>query len=151
MRFVGGAINLARAKTSFDACMAANKHSNFSRCTWKIVQRENNSVVGICALVANRDEAADIGLILVAASHGKGIAKEILSRLIDYAFKELGLTKVAGYSVMENTISYRLMSSLGFKSTVRLSDTICGYDWSLGVKQWEQLTLSPSRMPAINE
>ena len=88
---------------------------------WAITEMEKKELVGtICLWKISREKMkAEIGFELLPEFQGKGIMKQALSRVIEYAFNELGLNIIEGEVAKENQRSIKLMVKNGFKlSTV---------------------------------
>ena len=88
---------------------------------WAITEKGKNELVGtICLWKISREKMkAEIGFELLPEFQEKGIMKQALSRVIEYAFNELGLKIIEGEVAKENQRSIKLMVKNGFKlSTV---------------------------------
>ena len=74
-------------------------------------------LIGDCALKVERGDArqAEVGYTLSRAYQGKGYASEAVSRLLDYAFGEMGLHRVVAITDQRNEPSYRLLERLGLR------------------------------------
>lgn len=74
-------------------------------------------LIGDCALKVERGDTrqAEVGYTLSRAHQGKGYASEAVSRLLDYAFGEMGLHRVVAITDQRNEPSYRLLERLGLR------------------------------------
>jgi RimJ/RimL family protein N-acetyltransferase len=79
--------------------------------------KETGTLAGDCALKINEhdERQAEIGYTLARAYQGKGIAAEAVSRVLDYAFRTLGLHRVTAITDCENTASVALLERLGLR------------------------------------
>ena len=83
---------------------------------WGICSSENDQLMGtICLWNLSPDQkTAEIGFELHPAQHRKGYMKESLKAVIDYAFGELKMDKLEGFTHSLNVASIDLMKSFGF-------------------------------------
>ena len=58
---------------------------------------------------------AEVGFTLSRDHQGKGYASEAVSRLLDYAFGDLGLHRVFAITDQENDSSFALLERLGMR------------------------------------
>jgi aminoglycoside 6'-N-acetyltransferase len=94
--------------------------------------RENGALVGDCGFcVDHRDTSqAEIGYTLARPYQGRGLASEGVSRLIDYAFCDLGLERIVAHTDVDNLPSVRLLERLGFRQQARLAASFRqGQEW----------------------
>lgn len=86
-------------------------------CYWAITEKGKNELIGtICLWKIFRDKMkAEIGFELSPAYQGKGIMKEAIPPVIDFAFNELELKTIEGEVAKENQRSIRIMEKNGFK------------------------------------
>ncbi|MBA2346160.1 MAG: GNAT family N-acetyltransferase [Rubrobacter sp.] len=84
--------------------------------------RETGGLVGDCALKVEKDYQyqAEIGFTLSREHQGKGYASEAVSRLLDYAFGDLGLHRVIAIAFCENERSVALLERLSMRREGRL-------------------------------
>jgi RimJ/RimL family protein N-acetyltransferase len=88
-------------------------------CEWfqfAIELRETAALIGDCALKVEQDgQQAEIGFTLSREHQGKGYAQEAVSRLLDYAFRDLRLHRVVAITDRENEPSIALLERLGMR------------------------------------
>lgn len=60
------------------------------------------------------DQRCNVGYLLSGAFHRRGFMSEALSRVLDYAFDELGVVRVGAEVFSQNTPSRRLLEKQGF-------------------------------------
>ncbi len=79
--------------------------------------KETGTLVGDCALKINEHDnrQAEIGYTVSRAYQGKGIASEVVSCVLDYAFRTLELHRVVAITDCENTASVALLERLGLR------------------------------------
>jgi len=82
-----------------------------------IESKEVGSLVGDCALQVDGQEPyrAELGFTLAREHQGKGYASEAVSRLLDYAFEDLGLHRVVAIADCRNEPSWRLLERVGLR------------------------------------
>ena len=82
-----------------------------------IHDQETGELLGDLALHSLDQEGLffEIGFTLARANQGKGIAREALSRLIQYLFAEVGAISVVANCDNRNMSAIRLLLSLGFE------------------------------------
>ncbi len=78
--------------------------------------KETGALLGDCALKVEQDgRQAEVGFTLAREHQGKGYASEAVSRLLDYAFGDLGLHRVVAITDRENKPSFALLERLGMR------------------------------------
>ena len=81
-----------------------------------IESKETGTLVGDCALRVEEDgRQAEVGFTLARERQRKGYASEAVSRLLDYAFGDLGLHRVFAITDQENEPSFSLLERLGLR------------------------------------
>lgn len=65
--------------------------------------------------IDHRNQKAEIGVYISVEYQGKGLAKESLMLLVNYAFQELNMHKIYASILSFNTASIKLFESVGFK------------------------------------
>lgn len=81
-----------------------------------IASKEAGVLVGDCALkVEEGGQQAEVGFTLSREYQGKGYASEAVSRLLDYAFGDLGLHRVVAVTDQENEPSFALLERIGMR------------------------------------
>lgn len=102
-----------------------------------IVDRQTGTVYGDCAVRVLTDQpaTAEIGVTLAPTSHGKGIATEALTAVLDELFDKLGMHRVFAETDDRNGAVGRLFERLGFRCEARLVEA----DWFKG--EWSTLRI----------
>ena len=69
-------------------------------------------IIGTCGFTSFSvaDDSAQIGYVLSSAFWGRGIATEMLKRVIRYGFEELSLNRIEGRYMTENAASLAVMN-----------------------------------------
>ena len=84
--------------------------------TFALELKETGALVGHIALKTQEDNRqAEIGFTLSREYHGKGLAFEAASRVLDYAFINLEIHRVTAITDCENQRSVALLSRLGMR------------------------------------
>lgn len=141
---IGGKINNKKIQKAFDLSLKNNAEEMFKRYTWSIVTKIEKQKIGICGLVSNdvKTKSADIGTIITAEYHGRGIATESLRGLMKYGFEDLRLEEINGNSFLCNRISFKLMNSLGYQYKTKQHDGSDGYFWYMTSENWQNSKLA---------
>ena len=86
--------------------------------TWVLASPEANAAIGTCTLFRfePRHRRAEIGYSLRSELWGRGLAREALTLLLDWAFPTLGLHRIEADVDPRNDGSRRLLLRLGFRS-----------------------------------
>ena len=88
--------------------------------TWlqlAIVEVESDRMIGDCGLHFRADEPKqmELGITLAPSHHGRGLAADALSCVLDYAFGELGKHRVSAITDADNLPAAALLRRLGFR------------------------------------
>ncbi|HXH22493.1 MAG TPA: GNAT family protein [Dehalococcoidia bacterium] len=75
---------------------------------------------------------ADIGYELDPAYWGRGYATEAARRLVEFAFRDLGVHRLWAYVLVENEPSWRVLERLGFRREGHLREN----EWMQG-RYWD--------------
>ena len=92
-------------------------YSRHSDVRWAIVNNHDHALVGSCGLssINERHRRAEIGYDLAPDHWGKGIATEAVTRVLQFAFEELGLNRVEASVMSGNEAAERVLTRLGFQ------------------------------------
>jgi [ribosomal protein S5]-alanine N-acetyltransferase len=84
---------------------------------WGLTTREEDRVIGTCTLFSldRSNRRAEIGFALGREWWGKGLMRDGLVTLLDFAFGELGLRRIEADVDPRNRLSAELLERLGFK------------------------------------
>ena len=83
--------------------------------TFALELKETGSLVGHIALKSEDSQQAEIGFTLAREYHGKGLAFEAASRVLDYVLIDLEMHRVTATTDCENHRSVALLSRLGMR------------------------------------
>ncbi|MET1253683.1 GNAT family N-acetyltransferase [Aliikangiella maris] len=133
--FIDGVRSKQKLDKAFRTALRFNKYV-FSHYTWVIIDRITTEQIGICGLVDKANDNVDIGTVIIQKMQNKKIAKEVLARLMDYAYLNLNKRVITGYSYLENIKSSRLMRSLGFECCLDSRKEVKVNYWQLSKEQW---------------
>jgi ribosomal-protein-alanine N-acetyltransferase len=107
-----------RSRVLLEKCIADSKEVPRQNFQLAIVDRASTSQpIGNCGVRRKGFEpgTAEFGLELAPHAWGKGFATEAATRLLGFAFEELGLEEIVGFSVTQNEPVNRLVERLGFE------------------------------------
>jgi RimJ/RimL family protein N-acetyltransferase len=83
--------------------------------TFALELKEAGTLIGHVALSVSDGRQAEIGFTMARAFHGRGLACEAATRVLDYAFAELNLHRVTAITDVENEKSAALLERLGMR------------------------------------
>ena len=95
----------------------ADLRDGFSARFFVFEQNDPGRVIGTCNLnniVRGAFQACHMGYSIDAGCQGRGLGREAVGALVDFAFDSLGLHRVMANYQPENSRSARLLASLGF-------------------------------------
>lgn len=81
---------------------------------WGIARKKDNRLIGTCGFVWLRTYRGEIGYELHPDLWRRGIMREALGALVEFAFDEMGLNRIEAQVMVENASSAKLLHSLGF-------------------------------------
>jgi ribosomal-protein-alanine N-acetyltransferase len=83
---------------------------------WSI-ELNNGTTVGTVALtdINEHHKLAEIGVVIGAKDYwGKGVATEVITAVVDYAFTELGIVRIVAEAEAENVAVSKVLERVGF-------------------------------------
>ncbi len=91
-----------------------------------VESKESGNLVGDCALQVDGQEPyrAEIGFTLAREHQGRGFASEAVSRLLDFAFEELGLHRIVAIADCRNKPSWALLERIGMRREGHFLDSV---------------------------
>jgi RimJ/RimL family protein N-acetyltransferase len=106
--------------------------SGFAKKTlfqWGIALSADDRLIGTCTLfsIDPKNRRAELGYTLAREHWGRGLAREALVRLVDFAFGELRLRRLEADVDPRNHRSVKLLERLGFVHEGRLRER-----WNVG-------------------
>ena len=92
-----------------------NRYKTGDFFDWAVVCKDSGKMIGTCGFTRFffSHNGAEIGYVLNPAYHGKGIATEVVGRVIRYGFENLALERIEGNFMIENEASRRVMEKNG--------------------------------------
>lgn len=116
MKFsISGPLTRKQANTFLANILDTYTSRGFS--LWAVQSRDNDKVIGFCGHFFHRLDGQDeVELVyrLLPDYWGKGLASEAARAATDYAFNELGLTRLISFIADNNEASKRVAESSGF-------------------------------------
>lgn len=82
---------------------------------YAVCLRDSGQLIGNLYLGQEEFEAWEIGYVFNRSYQGKGYATESASRLLRYAFEQLGARRVTAGCALQNPASWRLLERLGLR------------------------------------
>lgn len=89
-----------------------------------VTLKEDGRLIGNCGIrrAAADDHEAEIGYELAPDEWGHGYATETVREIVRFGFEELGLHRIAAWTVADNTASARVLEKVGLTLEGRLVD-----------------------------
>ena len=133
MRFIGAPLSLEAAQRSFRS--ALRKPAPRPQ-RWAVFDKADDRKIGQLGLVGHGDRP-EIGVMLLAPAHARGLGTEAMQGLVDHAFAAYGLQSIcAQQQVVDNPTVIRMMTRLGFSALPATAERPAGGDWELRRSQW---------------
>ena len=115
---------------------------------WGIYDRQTGELIGRCGIQDNMIDGTvevELGYLLAEEQRGKGYAKEAVKAVLEYAFRNVGLTRIVAQVAPENTASLRVAESCGmlWEKDVRNGEHKCGL-YVITAKNYGQLSVQKS-------
>ena len=144
MRHIAPPLSQAAAQRAFDAALDRSLHRSPALRLWVLSERDTGRDVGIIALIRHRDrdDALELGAMLLAAAHGRGLAAEAQVALLDQHFNVPHCAVVWSRNAVGNHAAIAVRRKLGF-----VPDTAgeCGpgdMRWQMTRERWLALRAS---------
>jgi RimJ/RimL family protein N-acetyltransferase len=115
MRFTGTPPkNRTENQVDLQHCMTCYQKPSNNFWVWAIERKSDQAFVGTCAIVKsdprqNHPEKHEIGFRFLEKYWGKGYGKEIVPRLIQYAFEDMNIKELIAEVDEKNTASVRIL------------------------------------------
>ena len=92
---------------------------------WAITFKNQPNLIGTICLwnISEDGTKAEVGFELLPEFHGKGMIQEVLSMIINYGFKTMGLIFIDGEVDIKNIKSIKFMEKYGFIYQKRSENT----------------------------
>lgn len=142
MQHVSEPLTRKAALTGFGKVCRLNCDAEFRYRCWVMVGRENADVIGLTALIGDR-ERAEFGVMILADWQGRGIAQEVVPCLVDYAFERCGTEEAFTRHSLGNRAGAAVMQKLGFEPIGSFGEADwCG--WRQSRAKWSATRATPS-------
>jgi RimJ/RimL family protein N-acetyltransferase len=84
---------------------------------WGIARGDDDALIGTCSLfhVDFIHDRAELGFALARSSWGRGLASEAVSRLLRFAFDDMGMRRIEADTDPQNARSLKLLERQGFQ------------------------------------
>jgi ribosomal-protein-alanine N-acetyltransferase len=84
---------------------------------WGIEHKQTKKIIGSCSFVNwdNRNSRAELGYVLSRAFWNQGYMSEVITRIIDFGFRDLNLVRIEARCHPDNIGSTRVMEKSGMK------------------------------------
>lgn len=119
------------AATSVDEAKAFINKINFGiranrSMYWAICFRDQPELVGTICLwnFSEEENKAEIGYELLPQFHGRGIMQEAFSKVVEYGFQILELSRIEAWTTVENDGSKKILERNHFKRNAELEEKI---------------------------
>ena len=92
-----------------------NRYKTGDFFDWAVICKESGKMIGTCGFTRFffADNGAEIGYVINPDYNGKGVATEVVGRIIRFGFENLSLERIEGKYMIENTASRRVMEKNG--------------------------------------
>ena len=109
-RFLGGIVSSERFDNSFNSMLNSDKNSMYL----VIRLKDNDEFIGLISLDKHHNGLdTEVSYQFLPKYWGYGYAKEVVRRIIDYAFDELKLEKLVAETQSANKNSCKLLQKVG--------------------------------------
>lgn len=117
MRKIAPVFTREKAEKTMLSAVQANHHSPPNLRIWLISERENEKAVGIQMLkwAKDKNDEAEIGIMLLPKANGKQYAFEGMGALVDIGFHQLNLTHIYARFNPTNIPVKKFVDNLGFR------------------------------------
>ncbi len=132
MQHIATPLSAEAAQRSFVSACAQQSQD---RQRWIIQERTSGHDIGLVALFAT-GEVAEIGVMLVADAHGRGLATEAMAAIVDRAFADGSIRLVWIRQQVSNVPVVGMMRRLGFARLPMSDPEAAEVRWNLGRERW---------------
>jgi ribosomal-protein-alanine N-acetyltransferase len=132
MQHIATPLSVEAAQRSFVSACAQQSQD---RQRWIIQERKSSQDIGLVALFATGD-VAEIGVMLVAIAHGRGLATEAMAAIVDRAFAEWSIRLLWIRQQVSNAPVAGMMQQLGFARLPMKDPEAAEVRWHLGRERW---------------
>ncbi len=116
------------------------------RQRWIIHDRSSHQDIGLVALFA-KDDVAEIGIMLIAGAHRRGLATEAMAAIVDRAFADGPIRLLWIRQQVSNLPVVGMMQRLGFARLPTSDPDATEVRWDLSRERWleRQATLASNQ------
>lgn len=132
MQHIAAPLTVESAQRSFVSACAQQSQD---RQRWIIQERNSGQDIGLVALFAT-GSVAEIGVMLVAIAHGRGLATEAMAAIVDRAFAEGSIRLLWIRQQVSNVPVVSMMQRLGFGRLPMSDPNAAEVRWDLGRERW---------------
>ena len=98
-----------------------------------MAEDENGNVIGIVDFINfdPRHQRAELGILIRKEWQGRGLGRQVVSRMLDYARDVLHLHQIYAIVAESNEKAIKMLDAVGFKGDKMLKDWLCrgaGYE-----------------------
>jgi [ribosomal protein S5]-alanine N-acetyltransferase len=109
-KYLGGTVDDETFKRGFNSMI----HSLNSSSYWTVFLKESQEFIGIVFLDTYHDGVkTEVGYQFFPEFWGRGYAREVVTRVIEYGFSELNLDEIVAETQTRNTASCSLLQKVG--------------------------------------
>lgn len=110
--------------------LTMGRYASGDALDWGMVYKGDGRLVGTSGFVGREPEhaRAEVGCVLHRVYWGMGLAAEALGAMISFGFERMGLNRIEGRCIAENTASARIMEKAGmaYEGTMRRREFMKG-------------------------
>lgn len=114
------------------------------RYNWGVVERSSGRLMGTVGISRLESESGELGYILNREFWGKGYATEAAGRVMEFAFRTLGLKRLHAFAQLGNDASLRVLEKLGMRRlgvesniTLRHAQPVASHHLELFAREYE--------------
>lgn len=115
MRKIGPVLSAEEAEALLESAIRNNQKEFFKQFIWRVTNKHTKSVCGLIMLKSTNHNECEIGIMLSQSQNGKGYSSEALSRVCQFAFKDLNQTEVIARFAKSHLVIKKLLTTLGFR------------------------------------
>ena len=132
MQHIATPLSVEAAQRSFFSACAQQSQD---RQRWLIQESSSHQDIGLVALFA-KDDVAEIGIMLIASAHGRGLATEAMAAIVDRAFIDGSMRLLWIRQQVSNVPVVGMMQRLGFARLPTSGPDAIEVRWDLSRERW---------------
>ena len=117
MAHIGAPLAPEAARRQFASARLRNADPAGEQRRWSVMDRASGHALGLVALLRDPDDAAnaELGVMLLPAAHGRGMARELNDAVLGYAFgRDRGLRRVWARHATGHAAAAAALAASGF-------------------------------------